>query len=67
VWDGKVLPGGSVDITSDGPLFQLSDQQGFGSGIGQVELKDKQTGKTLKTGAASIVLSGKDKVLWSAP
>jgi len=67
VWDGKVLPGGFVDITSDGPLFQLSDQQGLRAGIGQVELKEKQTGKTMKTGTASVVLAGKDRVLWSAP
>jgi hypothetical protein len=67
VWDGRVLPGGFVDITSDGPLFQLSDQQGLRVGIGQVELKEKQTGRMLKTGAPSIVLAGKDKVLRSAP
>jgi hypothetical protein len=67
MWDGKVLSGGFVDITSDGPLIQLSDQQGLTTGIGQFGLEDKQTGKIIKTGAASIVLAGKDKVLWSAP
>jgi hypothetical protein len=67
MWDGKLLPGGVVDITSEGPLIQVSDQEGLTTGIGRFELKDKQTGKTLKTATASIVLAGKDKVLWSAP
>jgi hypothetical protein len=66
-WNGKLLPGGFVDITSEGPLIQVSDREGFTTGIGQFELKEKQTGKMLKTGTASIVLAGKDKVIWSAP
>jgi hypothetical protein len=65
--DGKVLPGGFVDITSQGPLMQITDQQGFTTTIGSFKLRDKKTGETLKTSTASIVLAAKDNVLWSAP
>lgn len=67
MWDGKLLPSGFVDITSEGPLIQVSDQEGVKAGVGRFELEDKQTGKKVRTGTASIVLAGKDKVFWSAP
>jgi hypothetical protein len=67
MWQGKQLPGGFVDINAGQPLIAISDQQGFAAALGGVELKDKQLGKLVKTPTASIVLTGKDRVLWRAP
>jgi hypothetical protein len=64
---GTVRPGGFVDISSSGPLIQIADQQGLTAGIGRFELKNTQTGHIVKMPTASIVLTGKDGVLWSAP
>jgi hypothetical protein len=64
---GRVFSGGIVDISSSGPLIQIADQDGLTAGIGRFELKDAQTGHLVKTPTASIVLTGKDGVLWSAP
>ena len=63
----KLHPGGSVYITAAGPLIQIADQQGLTAAIGRFELKNKETGKISRTSTASIVLAGKDSVLWSAP
>jgi len=65
--EGAVRPGGFVDISSSGPLIQIADQQGLITGIGRFELKNTQTGHIVKMPTASIVLTGKDGVLWSAP
>ena len=65
--NGKILPGGFVDISADKPVIQVSDQQGFAAALGRAELEDKQTGKKLHTSAASVVLTGKSGVLWSTP
>jgi hypothetical protein len=67
MWNGKVLPGGNIDLTSKGPLIQVSDQRGFTATVGHSQLEAKSTGKRLNTSAASVVLSVKDKVLWFAP
>jgi hypothetical protein len=67
LWEGKLLPGGSVDITAEGPLIQIADQQGLTAAIGRFELRNKETGHVLRTPTASFVLAGKDRVLWTAP
>jgi hypothetical protein len=65
--EGKMLPGGFVDISSKGPLMQIADQQGFIAAMGRFELEEKATGRKLRTPTASIVLADKDKIRWSAP
>jgi hypothetical protein len=67
MWEGKLLPGGFVDITSEGPLVQVSDQQGVTAAIGRIELKEKDSGRKVWTPTASVVLLDKDKIRWSAP
>jgi hypothetical protein len=67
MWQGKVLPGGFVDITADGPLVQVADQQGLTVGIGRFGLVEKDTGRKVLTPTASINLLDKEKILWSAP
>ncbi len=50
------------------PVLQITDEAGFRSLVGSVDLETTPTGQTHKTSAASLVLFGKDgKVLWSAP
>lgn len=67
MWQGKVLPGGTVDISADGPIMQLADQQGLTAGIGRFALIEKDTGRKVWTPTASVVLLDKQKILWSAP
>jgi hypothetical protein len=65
--EGKLQPGGFVDITSEGPLMQVTDQQGLTAAMGRVELKEKDSGRKVWTPTASVVLLDKDKVRWTAP
>jgi hypothetical protein len=53
LWQGNLLPGGFVDIDSNHPLIQIADQQGFTAAVGRFELKEKQTGKLVRTPTAS--------------
>jgi len=60
---------GRIDLSSssDGPSLALWDTRNFSTVIGSTSLETTQTGETHKTSAASILLFGHDKVLWSAP
>jgi hypothetical protein len=58
-------PSHVTDIAADS--FTVSDKEGFAATIGHSQLEGKHTGKRLNTSAASLVLTGKDGVLWSAP
>ena len=53
---------------TNGPRVGISDKTGFSATLGSTELGRQGTGETVRTSAASVVLSGRDgKVIWRAP
>ena len=58
----------SLEVSPEGPSFELKDKEGFEAKIGSASLVTMNTGEKHQTSAASVVLFGKDqKVLWSVP
>ena len=60
-------PRGMVEIDAGQPRVSVEDEHGFVATMGHSQLAGKNTGKRVDTSAASVVLSGKGGLLWSAP
>jgi hypothetical protein len=59
---------GKAGASLDEKSLKLSDNEGFQTTIGTMDLVTPRTGETHKTSAASVVMFGKDKtLLWKAP
>lgn len=57
-----------ISASSEGPLIQVIDKEGFETALGVMDLQTIKTGSKNQTSAASVILFGKDKkVIWSAP
>jgi hypothetical protein len=57
-----------LSAQEDGPTLGMSDDAGFESDLGEVDLITSRTGQQQKTSAAALTLFDKNRhVLWSAP
>jgi hypothetical protein len=54
-------------MAGDGPYIMMADKEGFQAVIGSAAFEAARTGETRQTSAASVILFGKDKILWKAP
>jgi hypothetical protein len=54
-------------MTGDGPYITMIDRDHFQTVIGSAAFEATHTGETRQTSAASVLLFGKDKILWKAP
>jgi hypothetical protein len=64
---GKQSPAVLLNAGWNTSVLRLVDQEDFKTYVGTTNLESRETGKTSRTSAASIMLFSRDAQLWSAP